>query len=114
MNEKRKQIIDIKKEKELVDAFMNFDKRLSNLEEATKYNKNLVLKLVKQSSHIMRFLKEIEINFIDDFDSVDEYILKDIMNVNSHVDEDKQLKELEKELKKITSLITNGDDMGIA
>ena len=50
-------------------------------------------------------------NFL--FNKIDEYMVEDIINMNSYADENKQLKKLEKEMKKIRSLITL-DDYGIS
>ena len=97
------------------------DAKIEHIEDITADNRAVIIKLVKQSNQIVKFLKQIEIEDItDEFDEMPSPLvspteknrsnkmqeLKEL--INDFMDKHKDLKEFEEELKKHKKDITPG------
>ena len=104
------------------DILQEIDFRMSHLEDIEADNRELIVKLVKQGNQIVKFLKNLEIEELpaDDYESIsivprsEEDVesekkfskLKELLD--EYLNRDKDLKELEKELKKNKDQLTPG------
>ena len=99
------------------EIYQDIDVRLTHLEDATLDNREILINLVKQGNKIVKFLKDFEIENVDDYldetpieldygrsnkltameDLIDEYLYRN-----------KDLREFEKELKKHKDKLTPG------
>ena len=100
------------------EIYQDIDIRLTHLEDATLDNREILIKLVKQGNKIVEFLKDFEIENVDEYmdypvpvelnnerdskframkDLIDDYLVKN-----------KDLAEFEKELKKHKDELTPG------
>ena len=100
------------------EIYQDIDARLTHLEDATLDNREILIKLVKQGNQIVQFLKDFEIESVDEYmdypvpvelnnerdkkfraikDLIDDYLVKN-----------KDLAEFEKELKKHRDKLTPG------
>ena len=107
---------EIRLEKVLQD--MSFS--LKHIEDIMADDRALLVKLVKQNNTIVDYLKQLEIDIVDDYEnsmvselSEEEQIkmkkaqeLKEVLN--EFIDKRKDLKEFEKELKKNKDMLTPG------
>ena len=97
------------------------DAKINHIEDITADNREVIIKLVKQSNQIVKFLSQIEIEDItDDYsdmsnlslskpEKVDYERMEYIKNmVDTYMNKQKELKELEDELKKYKNEITPG------
>ena len=102
----------------LHELLMMMDARLKHIEDISADNRAIIVKLVKQSNQIVDYLKQLEIDFVDDYGieepspfgvnlSNDKLLeLKELFeDFKSKKDE---LKEFEKELKKYKDEISPG------
>ena len=110
------------KEKEirLEKVLQDMSHSLNHIEDIMADDRELLVKLVKQNNTIVNYLKQLEIEVIDNYDDMlqepmtqEEEIknkkakeLKDILN--EFMDKRKDLKEFEKELKKNKDMLTPG------
>ena len=99
------------------EIYQNIDTRLTHLEDATLDNREILIKLIKQGNHIVQFLKDFEIEndeYVDYPGSVELNnerdskfrAMKDL--IDDYLIKNKDLKELEKELKKHKDKLTPG------
>ena len=99
------------------EIYQNIDARLTHLEDATLDNREILIKLIQQGNKIVKFLKEFEIESVDDY--LDEPPIKlddgrhnKLMAIEDLIDEylskNKDLREFEKELKKHKDKLTPG------
>jgi len=104
------------------DILEEIDFRMSHLEDIEADNRELIVKLVKQGNQIVKFLKNLEIETYEpeeyesisivprseeDIESEKKFSkLKDLLD--EYLNRDKDLKELEKELKKNKDQLTPG------
>ena len=107
----------------LKDVLAEIDARIAHIEDATLDNRDVLIKLVKQSNQIVKFLHQLEIEVEEtDFedlsfpgtspDIIDDKRLSQAKHIKELVEEflEKRtdLKEFEEELKKVKSLLTPG------
>ncbi len=111
----------------LKDVLAEIDARIAHIEDATLDNRDVLVKLVKQSNQIVKFLQQIEIEEVYDDDDIsfsptklttsittdDDIKRKEKMVsikelIDEFMDKHEELKEFEKELKKVKSLLTPG------
>ena len=105
----------------LHELLSSINSRLGHLEDIEADNRDVIIKLVKQTNQIVKFLSNIEIEDVtDDFDELiaptlskaDEEKSERIRHIKELVEEymskQKGLKEFEKELKKYKEEITPG------
>ena len=102
------------------ELFLNINARIGHIEDAMLDNRDLMLRLVKQSNQIVKFLQtlDIEEDVTDEFpikkyDSIPtENSKSKARSIKELIDEfmskHKDLKEFEEELKKVKKLITPG------
>ena len=97
------------------------DAKINHIEDITADNREVIIKLVRQNNQIVKFLSQIEIEDItDDYsdmsnlslsktEKVDSERMEYIKNmVDTYMNKQKELKELEDELKKYKNEITPG------
>ena len=97
------------------------DAKINHIEDITADNREVIIKLVRQNNQIVKFLSQIEIEDItDDYsdmsnlslsktEKVDSERMDYIKNmVDTYMNKQKELKELEDELKKYKNEITPG------
>ena len=97
------------------------DAKINHIEDITADNREVIIKLVRQNNQIVKFLSQIEIEDItDDYsdmsnlslskpEKVDYERMEYIKNmVDTYMNKQKELKELEDELKKYKNEITPG------
>ena len=97
------------------------DAKINHIEDITADNREVIIKLVRQNTQIVKFLSQIEIEDItDDYsdmsnlslsktEKVDSERMEYIKNmVDTYMNKQKELKELEDELKKYKNEITPG------
>ena len=105
----------------LHEILLMMDARLKHIEDITADNRAVIIKLVKQSNQIVKFLSSIEIeDFSDGFEDItspalseSEKIRSNKMKelkelVNEFMDKQQDLKEFEEELKKHKDKLTPG------
>ena len=105
----------------LTEILLNISDRLEHIEDSSIDTREVLIKLVKQSNEVVKFLKSIEIDDItDDFGSMSasalsnsEYVKSNRMQelrelVEEFMDKHKDLKEFEEELKKNKEKLTPG------
>tara|TARA_R100000005_G_C4867503_1_gene125696 strand:- start:100 stop:447 length:348 start_codon:yes stop_codon:yes gene_type:complete len=105
----------IKEMLEMIDA------KINHIEDISADNRAIIIKLVKQSNQIVQFLKQIEVEDVnDDFENIlsspmleSEKIKSDRMEelkemVNELMDKQQDLKEFEEELEKNKDKLTPG------
>ena len=102
------------------ELLKNIDAKISHIEDMEADNRSVIIKLVKQSNQIVEFLKQLELHEVDEegFLLKEEFKLppisesKKLKEVKELLDEyltkQKDLKELEDELKKHKGDITPG------
>ena len=107
---------------ELQETIDMIDAKISHVEDATMDNRELMIKLVKQSNEIVKFLRQLEISLPEEDDiegievSMSLPIETERMNrvthikelIDSYMDKHQDLKELEKELSKYKDQLTPG------
>ena len=102
----------------LHELLLMMDAKLNHLEDISADNRAIIVKLVKQSNQIVNYLKELEIEVVEDY-GVEEpppigtNLPKDKLIVLKELFEDfesrkNELKEFEKELKKHKDKLTPG------
>ena len=96
------------------------DAKINHIEDVTADNRDLLIKLIKQNNSIVNYLKQLEIDIVEEYDdltkppmSEDEIErmrkVDDIKEVlNEFIDKRKDLVEFEKELKKHKDKLTPG------
>ena len=105
----------------LKELIQNIDYRLTHLEDISADNRALIVKMIKQGNQIVEFLKRFDVEEVTDpmleF-SIDKQLpmtqerenrmlsLKELLD--DYMDRHKDLKELEKELKKHKEMLTPG------
>ena len=106
----------------LEEVLSEIDARIAHIEDATCDNREVLIKLVKQTNQIVKFLNTLEVEeFHPDIDNlsdnesfpiIDKNKLSRMKHIKELVDEfmtkHKDLKEFEKELKKVKLLLTPG------
>ena len=108
-------------EQTLHEILLDIKYRLNHLEDITADDRSILIKLVKQSNQIVEYLKQIEIEVVEDdienmpFTSFMENNLeeqnkvKKLKNfIDDFMDKRDSLKEFEKELKKHKDMLTPG------
>ena len=100
------------------EIYQDIDARLTHLEDATLDNREILIKLVKQGNTIVQFLKDFEIENVDEYmdypvpvkldDERDSKFraMKDL--IDNYLVKHKDLAEFEKELKKHKDKLTPG------
>ena len=107
--------------KTLTEILLNISDRLNHIEDSSLDTREVLIKLVKQSNEIVKFLRNIEIEDVtDDFGGMSassltnrEYIKSNKMQelkelVEDFMDKQEDLKEFEEELKKNKDKLTPG------
>ena len=113
---------DIKTEQSLIEIIQDINFRLTHLEDMEADNRKLMVKLVQQGNTMVQFLKQFDIEEIDPENLMVERLpelpffdedrvarteaLKDI--IDDIIEQHKDLKEFEEELKKYKNEITPG------
>ena len=104
----------------LHELLLMMDARLKHIEDMSADNRAIIIKLVKQNNSIVNYLKQLEIDIVEEYDdltkppmSEDEIErmrkVDDIKEVlNEFIDKRKDLVEFEKELKKHKDKLTPG------
>ena len=105
----------------LISLLEMIDAKINHIEDMTADNRSVIIKLVKQSNQIVKFLKQIEIEDInDEFEDIttpsiskDEKLRSNKMQalkelVEEFIEKHDDLKEFEDELKKYRKEITPG------
>ena len=106
----------------LHEILLDIKYRLDHLEDIEADNRALIVKLIKQSNSIVKFLASIDIEPTDNFGFEDMELpsieknqsfnsekVKNIKQlIDEYMDKHKDLKELEKELKKNRDMLTPG------
>ena len=117
--------MEIDKKQSILDVLLNIDARISHIEDICADNRRVILKLVKQGNSIVNFLKELDIEAVNDveleYDSIESPLLQDLSRptknkmsldidelVDKFLSKKKDLEELEKELRKNKDDITPG------
>ena len=109
-----------KKEIKLAKVLQDMSHSLNHIEDIMADDRELLVKLVKQNNTIVDYLKQLEIDIVDDYETsvMSEYSeeekkkmkkaqeLKEVLN--EFMDKRKDLKEFEKELKKHKDMLTPG------
>ena len=104
----------------LENVLEELDARISHIEDATIDNRDLLVKMVKQSNQIVKFLQTLEVDEVSDMsekmiystdnetmDGIDRAAkLRDLLD--EFMDRHDELKEFEEELKKAKADITPG------
>jgi len=101
------------------EIYQDIDARLTHLEDATLDNREILIKLIQQGNKIVKFLKEFEVEDVDDDEYLDRLPIKlddgrhnKLMAIEDLIDEylskNKDLREFEKELKKHKDKLTPG------
>ena len=100
------------------EIYQNIDARLTHLEDATLDNREILIKLIKQGNQIVEFLKDFEVENVDEYmdypvpvkldDERDSKFraMKDL--IDDYLVKNKDLREFEKELKKHKDKLTPG------
>ena len=115
------------KENSLLSVLEMIDARISHIEDIESDNREIIIKLVKQSNQIVKFLKNLEVELVEDeegldittntpelpFDEDQNYIkpskIKHIKElIEEFMDKYTDLADLEKELRKYKDQITLG------
>tara|TARA_R100001443_G_scaffold17983_1_gene28642 strand:- start:356 stop:730 length:375 start_codon:yes stop_codon:yes gene_type:complete len=119
MNELEENMSD--KSATLKELLKNIDAKIAHIEDMTADHREVIVKLVKQNNEIVTFLRDLEITEISD--EVEKFKLPDVDPkkdidldkfrsikelVEEFMDKQKDLQELEKELKKHKEDITPG------
>jgi len=112
---------DIISEGTLHEILLDIKYRLDHLEDMEADNRALMVKLVKQTNSIVKFLSDVEIGSVEDnfedmglppveknqiYDSEKTEKLRNL--IDEFMDKQKDLKEFEKELKKNKEMLTPG------
>ena len=105
----------------LHELLLMMDARLKHIEDMEYDNREVIIKLVKQSNQIVKFLSKIEIEDVtDDFENISSPILSNEEQnrsnkmkqlkelVEEFMDKQQDLKEFEEELKKNKDKLTPG------
>ena len=108
-------------EQTIKEMLKMIDAKIEHIEDITADNRAVIIKLVKQSNQIVKFLKQIEIeDVIDEFEDIttpaitkEEQIRSNRMQdlkelVDDFMDKHQELKEFEEELKKHKKELTPG------
>ena len=109
-----------KKEIKLAKVLQDMSHSLNHIEDIMADDRQLLVKLVKQNNTIVDYLKQLEIDIVDDYEAgvMSEYSeeekkkmkkakeLKEVLN--EFMDKRKDLKEFEDELKKHKDMLTPG------
>ena len=109
-----------KKEIRLEKVLQDMSHSLNHIEDIMADDRQLLVKLVKQNNTIVDYLKQLEIDIVDDYETsvMSEYSeeekkkmkkaqeLKEVLN--EFMDKRKDLKEFEDELKKHKDMLTPG------
>ena len=108
-------------EQTLHEILLDIKYRLNHIEDITADDRQVLIKLVKQTNQIVKFLSSIDVEpYDEDFDVMENYTPKNNNSFNSEkiieikemvdmfMNKHKDLKELEKELKKYKADITPG------
>ena len=105
----------------LHEILLNMDAKLSHIEDITADNRAVIIKLVKQSNQIVKFLKQLELHEVsDEFEDItsppiskEEKLRSNKMEdlkelVDEYMDKHEDLKEFEEELEKNKDKLTPG------
>ena len=102
----------------LHELLLMMDARLKHIEDISADNRAIIVKLVKQSNQIVEYLKQLEIEVVEDYGieeppSIGSNLPKDKLEELKELFEDfnsrkKELKEFEKELEKHKDKLTPG------
>ena len=107
----------------LKEVLTEIDARIAHIEDATLDNRDVLVKLVKQSNQIVKFLQQLEVEEVLDEGAVDisftpgDISLKEDMKskaipikelIEEFMEKHEELKDFEKELKKVKLLLTPG------
>ena len=111
---------DISKET-LTEILLNISDRLNHIEDSSLDTREVLIKLVKQSNEVVKFLRNIEIEDVTDgFDDITSPLMSESEKlrsnkmqelkelVNDFMDKQKDLKEFEEELEKNKDKLTPG------
>ena len=112
------------KENSILSVLEMIDARISHIEDIESDNREIIIKLVKQTNQIVKFLKNLEVELIEDLDvttSTPELPLNEDQNyikpskikhikelIEEFMDKYTDLADLEKELRKYKDQITPG------
>ena len=89
----------------LKEILQDIDARIAHIEDMTADNRSIIVKLVKQSNQVVEFLKDLEFDItVDDTNKNKFKNLTEL--VGEFMERQKDLMELEKELKKYKDEIT--------
>ena len=99
----------------------NIDVKINHVEDMVADNRAVIIKLVKQNNTIVQFLKELDGEIHDSYEEefgeslptpshfIEEHKLKDVQElIDTYMEKNKGLKELEKELEDNKDKITPG------
>mgnify|MGYP003121785918 CR=1 FL=1 len=105
----------------LHEILLMMDARLKHIEDIEADNRDIIIKLVKQSNQIVRFLKQIEIEDVtDDFEDISSPPMTESEKIRSNkmqelkelvdefMDKEQDLQEFEEELEKHKDKLTPG------
>ena len=105
----------------LHELLLMMDARLKHIEDINADNRAIIVKLVKQGNTIVDYLKQIEIDIVEDYEDTMELPNQDFKNnidvekarktfkvIEEYIDKKKELKEFEEELKKNKDKLTPG------
>ena len=98
------------------EMIKNIDSKITHIEDMVADNRYAIIKLVKQSNQVVQFLKQLEIeeplesiyDFKTDTEPLSENISKVKELLDDFIEQSKDLKEFEEELKKHKDEITPG------
>ena len=110
----------VEKEIKLKKVLQDMSHSLNHIEDIMADDRELLVKLVKQNNTIVDYLKQLEVDIVEDYEAsvMSEYSeeeqkkmkkaqeLKEVLN--EFMDKRKDLKEFEKELKKNKDMLTPG------
>ena len=98
----------------------DIDAKIEHIEDITADNRATIIKLVKQSNQIVAFLKDLELEVVENYDELElpTLTVEEQKNINrfkqvketldEFIDKREELKEFEEELKKHKGQITPG------
>lgn len=110
---------DIISKQSLTEILLNISDRLNHIEDSSIDTRQILIKLVKQSNEVIKFLKQIEIEEItNEYDAIPSLSERENKRVNKmqdlkelveeFMDKHSELKEFEEELKKHKDELTPG------
>ena len=105
----------------IIEMLEYIDIKINHIEDIVADNRAVIIKLVKQNNTIVQFLKELDGEIHDSYEEefgeslptpshfIEEHKLKDVQElIDTYMEKNKGLKELEEELEKNKDKITPG------